>query len=438
MSQPSNASGKVSARQLQVAVTAFLLIAAIGLGWLAVHNKARASAQARQDRWHQDLEYFATQLSTVQLDFDKLFPLAKFRQDVSDLERDVPQLSDAEVVLRLMRLVAGAGVSHITVHWPSGKLAFHAYPLQTYWYADGMAVTGAAEQYTAALGARIVSIGSMTPEQLETAVAPYIPHENLPWLHELSPEFMLTQEVADHFGLTAPDGSLEITLAKPGAGPFKLRVAPLSSGANPRMITANEALHLPQLLYRKQRNAFYWYEFLPDKHALYIQYSRCADDSRKSFKDFAGELFQLVDSKKGSGEITRVVVDLRFNQGGNSEVIRPLVEGLKARHALSSRGNLYALIGRETFSSGLLAAFDFRDQLHAILIGEPTGGNPNQYGEIKVFTLPNSNIQVQYTTKYFRLFNDSDPATLEPDVTVTRSIADFLHGGDPVLDAALK
>lgn len=438
MSLPANAPGKVSARQLQIAVTALLVAAAIGLGWLAVRNQVRASSQVREERWHQDLDFFATKFSTVQLDFDKLFPSAKFHQDVSDLERDVPQLSDSEVILRLMRLVAGPGVSHITVHWPEGKLAFHWYPLQVYWYADGLAVTGAAEEYTAALGARLVKIGSMTPEQLETAVAPYISHENLPWLHELSPEFMLTQEVASHFDLTSPDGTLEITLAKPGAEPFKLRAAPLSSRANLHMVTANEALHLPPLLYRKWPKSYYWYEFLPDKHALYIQYSRCADDSRKSFKDFAEELFQFVDSKKGPDEIRRVVVDLRFNQGGNSEVVRPLVEGLKARHTLSAKGHLYVLIGRETFSSGLLAAFDFRDQLHAILVGEPTGGNPNQYGEIKVFTLPNSNIQVQYTTKYFRLFKDSDPATLAPDVTVERSIADFLHGGDPVLDAALK
>ncbi|HEY6350351.1 MAG TPA: hypothetical protein VI636_13165 [Candidatus Angelobacter sp.] len=36
------------------------------------------------------------------------------------------------------------------------------------------------------------------------------------------------------------------------------------------------------------------------------------------------------------------------------------------------------------------------------------------------------------------MLKETDPSALEPDVTVVRSLADFLNGGDPVLDAALK
>lgn len=72
------------------------------------------------------------------------------------------------------------------------------------------------------------------------------------------------------------------------------------------------------------------------------------------------------------------------------------------------------------------------------MVGEPSGSPPNEYGEIKDFTLPNSKIDVQYTTRYFRLLTDSNPPTLEPDLTVHRSLADFLRGRDPALDVALK
>src|SRR5215469_12645641 len=127
MSLSSDTAGKFSGRRVQAALTVVLLAGAIGLGWLALRNQAQAAAQVREERWQQDLRFFATQLSTVQMDFDKLFPSAKFHQDMSDLERDVPQLSDSEVVLRLMRLVAAAGVSHTAVRWPRGKLALHEY-----------------------------------------------------------------------------------------------------------------------------------------------------------------------------------------------------------------------------------------------------------------------------------------------------------------------
>jgi C-terminal processing protease CtpA/Prc len=119
-------------------------------------------------------------------------------------------------------------------------------------------------------------------------------------------------------------------------------------------------------------------------------------------------------------------------------VIDPLIEGLQKRPQLSDKGRLYVLIGRGTFSSGMMAAVRFRQDLAAILVGEGSGSPPNEYGEVESFILPNSNIQIEYTTKFFRLIEDSDPQMLEPDISVQLSIADLLSGHDPVFETALK
>jgi hypothetical protein len=87
-------------------------------------------------------------------------------------------LSDPEIVLRLKRLVASLGVAHTGVSWPSGPLAFHHYPIALYWYSDGLGVLAAAPEYREAIGAHLVQIGSLTPQQVEAAVAAYIPQEN--------------------------------------------------------------------------------------------------------------------------------------------------------------------------------------------------------------------------------------------------------------------
>nr|HEV7954777.1 hypothetical protein [Candidatus Acidoferrales bacterium] len=158
------------------------------------------------------------------------------------------------------------------------------------------------------------------------------------------------------------------------------------------------------------------------------------EDPSRAFADFAKELFTFADAHT----IQRTIVDLRFNQGGNSNVIKPLESGLKSRKALSAQGHLFALIGPSTFSSGLLAATDFDNDLHAVLIGEPSGEKPNSYGEIRILTLPNSQIRTTYCTKFFRLMKNGDPAALEPKVLMKPSIADFLSGRDPVMDAALR
>jgi C-terminal processing protease CtpA/Prc len=136
--------------------------------------------------------------------------------------------------------------------------------------------------------------------------------------------------------------------------------------------------------------------------------------------------------------VDRTVVDLRFNAGGDSRVVKPLIDGLKSRKSLSAEGHLYALIGPITYSSGMMAAMDFKDELHAVLVGEPTGGKPNSFGEVKRATLPNSNLTIYYPTKYFRPISDGDPESIMPDVTVRLTLEDFLAGRDPVLEAALS
>lgn len=435
-------------KRLILSVTTALLLADIALGGYAALRKRSTPLNARipvlaerstpldrrGQRWEDDLGFFAREFPVEQVDFPKLFPPEKFHQDIADLERDVPKLSDPEVALRLMKLVAAARVSH-TMATPQGELEFHPYPIRFVWFSDGPAVIEANPKYKAAIGARVVRIGTMSPQQLESALAPFISYENQVWLHEISRDFMLNREVADHFGLADPDGSIAITFARPGAKPFRLKVAP--TGVD-HMISAYEAYHLPIPLSRKHPDDWYWYEYLANDHALYIQYNRCRDKKEEPFKDFAEGLFRFVDGAHGPSKVERVIVDLRFNGGGDSSVIDPLMNGLKSRPWLSSTGRLYVLTGSGTYSSGMMAAVEFRKSLHALLVGEPSGSPPNEYGEIKDFTLPNSKIDVQYTTKYFRLLTTSDPQTLEPDLPVHCTIADFLSGRDPVLDVALK
>jgi C-terminal processing protease CtpA/Prc len=224
-----------------------------------------------------------------------------------------------------------------------------------------------------------------------------------------------------------------MTLVKSDGTTVVVRVAPGGTLKPPPQITAADALNVPTALFRKHQDSYYWYEHLPESKALYVQYNRCANDPQQPFSEFTKELFAFADAHP----VDRVVVDLRLNGGGNSQVIAPLISGLRSRPALSARGRLYAIIGRGTFSSGLLAAMNFRDDLHAILVGEPLGEKPNSYGEVRQLTLPNSQLVVQYSTKFFRLVANGDPPAYVPDVLAPRSLADALAGRDPALEAAL-
>lgn len=88
-------------------------------------------------------------------------------------------------------------------------------------------------------------------------------------------------------------------------------------------------------------------------------------------------------------------MDLRWNGGGDSRVIGPLKSALA-----KGKAKVYALIGAQTFSSALMNAMEMQRELHATLVGEPAGGKPSGYGEVKTLTLPNSGLAVRYPSKY--------------------------------------
>jgi hypothetical protein len=416
-------------RTLTVAALMLILAAAATLYLYESAEAFQSAPETRDVKWQEDLNVFASRFPKSQKDFGKLYQKDKFDEEVNAIRKDVPQLSGGEITLRLMRLVASAHVGHTTVNEPLG---FHRLPLILYWFSDGLAVTAAAQQYEKAAGARVLRIGAMTPAQLEAAVAPYISFETEAALHQSSPNYMRLAELLHLLKLDNSDGSIDVTFAKPAGEPFTLTITPVFGPLT--LETAYDVLHIPPPLYRKQPASFYWYEYLPDSQTLFIQYNKCENDPKQHFDDFVNSMFAVTDAMP----VKRVVVDIRFNGGGNSFVLSPLERALKDRPAFSAPGHFYTLIGRATFSSGMDAAIDLRNHLHTILVGEALGEKPNSYGEVREFKLPNSGLVVQYSTNFQRFMKDSDPPSLEPDILAIRSLDDFLAGRDPALDAAIR
>jgi uncharacterized protein (TIGR03437 family) len=92
------------------------------------------------------------------------------------------------------------------------------------------------------------------------------------------------------------------------------------------------------------------------------------------------------------------------------------------------------IIGRRTFSSAIINALAMK-RGPVTLVGEPSGGSPNSYGEVKTLVLPNSRLNVSYSTRYFFMGVPDGP--LVPDVAVPTYSADYFARHDPFLAAAL-
>jgi hypothetical protein len=192
-----------------------------GLYALSSYLAASGQQSERIQNWREDFTTLSTTLGRRQADFPKLYP--RLASDLASLSSRMSGMTDAEVSLEVMRLTAGAGVAHNRAVVPF-SIDLHRLPLAFHWYADGLAVTAASPAYSSALGARVLRIGSMTPEQMLAAIAPWVAHENDPGLRQFSAEDMRSLDLLRAAGVVHTNASIDLALAGPGREPFTLTV----------------------------------------------------------------------------------------------------------------------------------------------------------------------------------------------------------------------
>jgi hypothetical protein len=405
-----------------------LAAGAAGCGGGAVAPDAAPSPAATRDgRWVQDVDYMTSQLERLHPNLFFMTPRADFVAAAQQLKDQVPRLQDHEVVVGLMRVAALPGDAHTSVQpWSQ----FHRLPLRLERLADGFYVVAAEAALTQSLGARLVAVGEVPAAALEAGAARLVSHENDAWLRIQVPGLLAITEVLFSLGATPSVEGARVWLQPPDGALVSIDVA--ARNPPPPLVDLATAAGLPTPLHEQRLGENYWMTTLEGSRALYLQYNRCQDGS-EPFAAFADRLFRLLDG----GGAERLIVDVRHNGGGNSEVDNPLIEGLQARAAWRTRGRVLCLMGGATFSSAMFTANDLQ-RVGAVLVGSPTGGKPNAYGNVQTLTLPNSLLRVSYSTRYFRLIEGSDPPSLMPGVVVEPTIADLRAGRDPVLEAALR
>ncbi|NNU34577.1 hypothetical protein HK413_11685 [Mucilaginibacter sp. S1162] len=193
-------------------------------------------------------------------------------------------------------------------------------------------------------------------------------------------------------GITDTDNEAEFTLIDKDHKQTKVRLAAVQENnvANLRLAFANHGL----LSEKKKGN--YWFDYDADRKTLYFNYNECREMPDNPFAKFNDELFAFIATQHPE----KIVLDLRYNDGGNSGVLDPFIEKIKASY-LNQKGKFFVLIGKQTFSSAVMNAVDLKRNSNAIFIGEPTSGNINHYGEVRGFNLPKSKIVIAYSTVYW-------------------------------------
>jgi len=137
-----------------------------------------------------------------------------------------------------------------------------------------------------------------------------------------------------------------------------------------------------------------------------------------------------------SGDVDVVVLDLRNNPGGNNGLIQAFVHGLESRAKINSRGHLFVITGRRTYSAAMNFTSLLEERTAAIFVGEPPGGSPSHYGDATSFTLPNSKLSFNVSTLHWDLgVAPTDVREVhEPGLLAPPAMEAIRAGRDPALE----
>lgn len=365
---------------------------------------------------------------------------ARFRAEVDGLARRAPGLSDDELLVGLMRIAALAGVRNghtgLFPLDPQHRGQVHLYPLRLYDFADGVFVVDEAGGRSM-VGTRLVAVSGVPIGRLLELVRPLVPHDNTSNLRGEAPHFTLVAEVLDGLGVPGGVGARELTLERASGERVTVTLDAVPRDEFAAAFADELHGHYPALLPRASRPFFLsqlgkpvWARTIAGGRAVYVGYNSALAPTQA--------VSERIRRLARSPRVRRVVVDVRANGGGDNTSYNPLL-GVLASPQVNRRGRLYLLVGRATFSAAGNFAADVDRYTKAILVGEPTGGGVNQYGDATSFTLPATGWNVRIATAYTQRGEPGDRRlAVEPDIRVDLRSADYLAKRDPVLARALR
>ena len=309
------------------------------------------------------------------------------------------------------------------------KKNYKYYPVRFYAFEDGLYIKSISKTYEKACGKKVIKIGSLTAEEAMNRLARFVAADNEMTILEYIPRFFIHDgPLLQYIGASHSSDKVNLLLADENGREFDCPIETESVMSG--FVFMNDGSNNPVPLYLKRTNNLYWFEYLPEQKAIYLQINAFVQKKDEPFDNFCQRLFDTFDEKKAE----RLIVDIRQNTGGN-HIELPLLKGILNRPNLDQPDNLFIIVGRTTVS----AAQHFTSELvwytNATFFGEPTCSKPNQYGAIRRFTLPNSKLQIGCAVDYYQDAQPFDFSTeTEPNFFIKLSSTDYKENRDPVLE----
>ncbi|WP_035290547.1 peptidase S41 [Clostridium sp. KNHs214] len=387
----------------------------------------------RNIKWKKDLSYLQKALPKKHVNLFFKISEEKFNEEINTLKNSVDNLNDDEIVNGIYKIIASVGDTHTSAY----KKSLDMYPLQFYYFKEGIYVTNTISKYKDVLYSKLIRINGIDVKKVEQAILPLVAKDNEAMLKKSIPKYLMNAEVLHGLKIVSNTKEATFTFKNEKGRTFDINIDTIDMETfKGKFIIDKYNDTYP--LYMQKSNLNYWYKYISSEKTLYFKYNKCLgvqesnNEKAKNMEEFTNELLKFMDNHP----IHKFIIDMRDNSGGSDKYIKPFITWLKNKK-VNNKNNLFIIVGRRTFSSAIVNAVMLKKETNATFVGESTSGIPNHYGAVKDFVLPNSKIAVQYSTQFNKLSEDNSN-TFVPDKMIEVSIKDYLNKKDPVLDYILN
>jgi tetratricopeptide (TPR) repeat protein len=424
-------------------VGSVLLLAAVtiasGVGVLVVDSRIILGRgipkHPTAGEWRADLDYLAQILPERHPAWFDLVTPAAFSERVDALRSAIPGMDDNAVKAELAGVVAAANCAHTFPNIYSFELDWHIFPIQLYDFDDGMYVVDAGREYRDLVGLRLVAIGGRDLADVSTALRRYLAAENdYAWRDRFSQVGLLAEWL---HAAGVIESTREADLTFTGADGARTTVTVKSAHYIPclywSMMRTVDSFSPPPV--PNDRKDCYRFDFIESNRTLYLMFNHTRQPEDGESMD---RFIELLDAWIDENEFDRFVVDVRTNDGGDSDLGLRLAQFIAGHNEINGRGKLFVVIGRKTFSAAVMFSAYLENNTDAVFVGSPTGQGPLFYGSPQVLTLPNSGVEFLVASNLAQSdlrckYRDA----IYPDIATGYTHQDFLSGKDPAMDAIL-
>jgi hypothetical protein len=385
----------------------------------------------REETWSRDITYLEERINELLYSPNQAISKTDLSKEILDIKTNIASLSDEQIIFKIIRLFGSLGSGHnVILPTSPNKGALKKLPIQFYQFNDGLFIVDAKGGFEKWIGYRVDLIENTPIEEALQKTNAVNARDNDMQTLWLGPYYLGLPDVLKGLGIIKNANQVTITLSDVKGKSKKVTMNPISWKFTgfPKLPKIKTEIQ-PLFLSKTEDN--YWSKTLPKHNAMYIQFNLVQQKKELTLLDFNLKLRENIKQSNTQN----LILDLRFNSGGNGSIFPPMLKTLIEFEILNPNGKIFVLMGRGTFSAAQNLLTEITKFTNTILVGEPSGSRPNFIGESGWFKLPYSGLMGIVASQYHQTSKAEDNRKwIAPHIPISLSSTDYFTGNDRALN----